>query len=120
MNAWEKLMRRYSGFPLRRGNYSSHHICLLSTSNYWQFETRSLPATASPARTSLLPSSLMPVRSKTRRGDLGPFYACRAVLSRRSFNEDGSIREGGLFIPFTPFSGDDLMCGSEAVQQKVQ
>src|SRR6476619_5833202 len=106
MNAWEKLMRRYSGFPLRQGNYSSHPICLLTASNYSQFETRSLPATASPARTSLLPSSLTPVRPSTLNSQLS--------LSRRS------IREGGLFIPFTPFSGDDLMCGSEAVQQKVQ
>jgi hypothetical protein len=66
-------MRRRSGFPLRRGNYSSHPICLLSASNYSQFETRSLPANAhcfsrnyaNPvedslwrAQISLLPSSL--------------------------------------------------------------
>jgi hypothetical protein len=53
---------------------------------------------ASPARTSILLSSVMPVR-------LGHLYACRRC----------SIHEGGSFIPFT---GDDVVCGSEAVQRK--
>ena len=46
------------------------------------------------------------------------FYACRAVPSRRSFNEDGSIREGASLIPFAPFAeiaSDVYTCGFIAV-----
>ena len=40
---------------------------------------------------SLLPSSLMPARSKTRRGELGPFYACHGVALRRRVAHSHSL-----------------------------
>ena len=63
---------------------------------------------------SLLPSSLMRVGSKTRRGELGPVYACHGVASRRRVAHPiRSIRRTeparlGVFDPsdlWSPISG---------------
>ena len=55
-------------------------------------------------RPVLAPATLAALPSTRAIPNRDVFYACRAVPSRRSFNEGGRIREGASLIPFAPFA----------------